>query len=62
MIGVRCTADGQSFGSGTIQLLQPGQLGSIICDMQAPDGDDSLLIEAEVDEAHQSMKSMKKTM
>ena len=49
MIGVRCTADGQSFGSGTIQLLQPGQLGSIICDMQAPDGDDSLLIEAEVD-------------
>ena len=49
MIGVRCTADGQSFGSGTIQLLLPGQLGSIICDMQAPDGDDSLLIEAEVD-------------
>jgi hypothetical protein len=49
MIGVRCTADGQSFGSGTIQLLQPGQLGSVICDMQAPDDDDSLLIEAEVD-------------
>ena len=24
-------------------------MGSIICDMQAPDGDDSLLIEAEVD-------------
>lgn len=49
MIGVRCTADGQSFGSGTIQLLAPGQMGSVICDMQAPDGDDSLLIEAEVD-------------
>ena len=49
MIGVRCTADGQSFGSGTIQLLQPGQMGSVICDMQAPANDDSLLIEAEVD-------------
>ncbi len=49
MIGVRCTADGQSFGSGTIQLLQPGQMGSVICDMQAPADDDSLLIEAEVD-------------
>ena len=24
-------------------------MGSVICDMQAPDGDDSLLIEAEVD-------------
>lgn len=49
MIGVRCTADGQSFGSGMIQMLQPGQMGSIVCDMQAPSGDDSLLIEAEVD-------------
>ena len=49
MIGVRCTSDGQSFGSGTIQLLEPGQMGSVICDMRAPDGDDSLLIEAEVD-------------
>ena len=49
MIGVRCTADGQSFGSGTIQLLEPGQLGSIICDMEAPQGDDSLIIMAEVD-------------
>ncbi len=49
LVGVRCTADGQSFGSGTIQVLSPGQLGSIVCDMQAPDGDDSVLIEAEVD-------------
>ncbi len=49
MIGVRCTADGQSFGSGIIQLLTPGQMGSVVCDMQAPYGDDSLLIEAEVD-------------
>ena len=24
-------------------------MGSVICDMQAPDGDDSLIIEAEVD-------------
>ena len=30
-------------------MLTPGQLGSVICDMQAPDGDDSVLIEAEVD-------------
>ena len=49
MIGVRCSADGQSFGSGTIQMLSPGQMGSVICDMQAPDGDDSIIIEAEVD-------------
>ncbi len=49
MIGVRCSADGQSFGTGTIQLLEPGQMGSVLCDMQAPDGDDSLLIEVEVD-------------
>ena len=49
MIGVRCTADSQSFGSGTIQLLEAGQLGFIVCDMQAPYGDDSLIIEAEVD-------------
>lgn len=49
MVGVRCTADGQSFGSGIIQFLEPGQMGSVTCDMQAPYGDDSLLIEAEVD-------------
>ena len=30
-------------------MLTPGQLGSVTCDMQAPEGDDSLLIEAEVD-------------
>ena len=30
-------------------IAQPGQMGSVICDMQAPDNDDSLLIEAEVD-------------
>ena len=49
LVSVRCTADGQSFGSGVIQMLTPGQLGSVSCDMQAPEGDDSLLIEAEVD-------------
>jgi len=49
MIGVRCSADGQSFGTGTIQMLSPGQMGSVICDMQAPNGDDSIIIEAEVD-------------
>ena len=49
MIGVRCSADGQSFGTGTIQMLSPGQLGSVVCDMQAPDGDESLLIEVQVD-------------
>ena len=30
-------------------MLSPGQMGSVICDMQAPDGDDSIIIEAEVD-------------
>ena len=49
MVGVRCTADGQSFGSGIIQMLEPGQLGFVTCDMKAPYNDDSLLIEAEVD-------------
>ena len=49
LVSVRCTADGQSFGSGVIQMLTPGQLGSVNCDMQAPEDDDSLLIEAEVD-------------
>jgi subtilase family serine protease len=49
LVSVRCTADGQSFGTGVIQMLTPGQLGSVTCDMQAPENDDSLLIEAEVD-------------
>jgi subtilase family serine protease len=49
MVGVRCSADGQSFDLGTIQVLQPGQLGSVTCSMQAPYDDDSVLIEAEVD-------------
>ena len=30
-------------------MLSPGQLGSVVCDMQAPDGDESLLIEVQVD-------------
>ena len=49
MVGVRCSADGQSFDLGTIQVLPPGQLGSVTCSMQAPYDDDSVLIEAEVD-------------
>lgn len=49
LVSVRCTADGKSFGMGVIQMLNPGQLGSVTCDMQAPEDDDSLLIEAEVD-------------
>ena len=49
LVGVRCTSDGQSFGSGVIDVLTPGQLGSIVCDLQAPDDDDSIIIEAEVD-------------
>ena len=49
MVGVRCSADGQSFGSGVIQVLAPGQLGSVTCDMQAPDDDSSVIIDVEVD-------------
>ena len=49
LVGVRCTADGQTFGNGVIQILEAGQLGFVTCDMQAPSDDDSLIIEAEVD-------------
>ncbi|MGB1589050.1 MAG: CARDB domain-containing protein [Candidatus Poseidoniaceae archaeon] len=49
MVSVRCTADEQTFGSGTIQVLEPGQMGSVICSMKAPEDDSSLIIEAEVD-------------
>ncbi|MFL2967584.1 MAG: CARDB domain-containing protein [Candidatus Poseidoniaceae archaeon] len=49
MVGVRCSADGQSFGSGVIQVLAPGQLGSVTCDMQAPEDDSSVIIDVEVD-------------
>ena len=49
MVSVRCTADDQTFGSGVIQVLEPGQMGSIICSMKAPTNDNSLIIEAEVD-------------
>ena len=49
LVGVRCTADGQTFGNGIIQILEAGQLGFVTCDMQAPYDDDSLIIEVEVD-------------
>ena len=49
LVGVRCTADDQLIGSGVIQVLMPGDLGMFTCEMQAPDGDDSLIINAEVD-------------
>ena len=49
MVSVRCTADAQTFGTGVIQVLEPGQMGSIICSMKAPTNDNSLIIEAEVD-------------
>ena len=32
-----------------IQVLAPGQLGSVTCDMQAPDDDSSVIIDVEVD-------------
>ena len=53
LIEVKCYADGQPFGSGTIPLLEAGQSGFITCDMQAPYGDDSVIIEAEVDRGTQ---------
>ncbi|RJU86341.1 MAG: hypothetical protein DWC02_04505 [Candidatus Poseidoniales archaeon] len=52
LVGIRCTADGQPIGFGVIEFLMPGQLGSFVCEMQAPDGDDSLLILAEVDRSN----------
>ena len=51
LVEVRCTADGQTFGKGVIQILEAGQMGFVSCDMQAPYDDDSLIIEAEVDRA-----------
>jgi hypothetical protein len=49
MIGVRCFADDLTIGIGTIPVLQPGELGSVTCDWQVPYDDDSVLIEAVVD-------------
>ena len=60
LVEVRCSADGQTFGTGVIQILEAGQMGFVSCDMQAPYDDDSLIIEAEVDRQEMSRKSMKK--
>jgi len=49
MISIRCLADDQTIGTGTIPVLMPGELGSVICDWQAPVDDSSVLLEAVVD-------------
>ena len=48
-IGVRCFADEMTIGTGVIHVLQPGELGSVICDWQIPYDDDSALLIASVD-------------
>ncbi|MDP6863975.1 MAG: CARDB domain-containing protein [Candidatus Poseidoniaceae archaeon] len=49
MIGVRCLVDGATIGTGTIPVLQPGELGTITCDWQVPQNDNSALVEVVVD-------------
>ena len=49
MIGVRCLVDGSTIGTGTIPVLQPGELGTITCDWQVPQDDTSALVEVVVD-------------
>ena len=49
MISVRCFADEMTIGIGIIPVLQPGELGFVICDWQIPSDDDSVLLEASVD-------------
>ncbi|HIF46128.1 MAG TPA: hypothetical protein EYQ73_04955 [Candidatus Poseidoniales archaeon] len=53
MITVRCLADDQTISTGTIPVLMPGELGSVICDWQAPVDDSSVLLEAIVDRGTQ---------
>ena len=35
-VSVRCQTDNQVIGVGTIPLLRPGELGSVVCDWQVP--------------------------
>nr|MCS5526568.1 hypothetical protein [Candidatus Poseidoniales archaeon] len=49
MIGVRCLVDGATIGTGSIPVLQPGELGTVTCDWQVPQDDTSALVEVVVD-------------
>jgi hypothetical protein len=49
MIGVRCLVDSATIGTGTIPVLQPGELGTITCDWQVPQDYTSALVEVVVD-------------
>ena len=49
MISVRCLMDDSTVGIGIIPILYPGELGSISCDMQVPEGDSVIRLSAVVD-------------
>ena len=49
MISVRCLMDDSTVGIGIIPILNPGELGSISCDMQVPEGDSVIRLSAIVD-------------
>jgi hypothetical protein len=49
MISVRCLADDITIDIGIIPILNPGELGSVSCDMQVPQGDSVLRLSAIVD-------------
>lgn len=49
MISVRCLMDDSTIGIGIIPLLNPGELGSISCDMEVPQGDSVIRLSAIVD-------------
>jgi hypothetical protein len=51
--GIRCRADGNTIGSGNIQYLMSGDLGSIVFDWQVPENDDSVIIEIELDRGNE---------
>ena len=49
MISVRCLMDDSTVGIGIIPILNPGELGSISCDMQVPEADSVIRLNAIVD-------------
>jgi subtilase family serine protease len=49
MISVRCLVDDSTIDIGTIPILNPGELGSVSCDMQVPQDDSVIRLSAIVD-------------
>ncbi len=49
LISVRCLVDDSTVGIGIIPILNPGELGSISCNVQVPQGDSVIRLSAIVD-------------